>query len=524
MLADGALCSDLSPRFSGGVWRAGGVHGWRLFCVRVDTVVYLDHLDRTDLLDIAVSFLRPPPAGALGFFSIGLCLNEVDVSSQIWSTCLENLALEIPQNEMNTWIRPLQAVEEEDRLRLLAPNQFVIDWIRDHFMAQINKTVQAQVQRTGFKISLEVGSLNPGVTRPTPNSSGTARVSSGRPLLPIETGLDPLYTFENFVIGKSNQMGHAAALQVAGKPGHAYNPLFIYGGTGLGKTHLMHAAGNLMMKNNPKFRLLCLRSETFLNDMVQALQRHSIDEFKKKFRTIDALLMDDIHFFVNKTHTQEELFHTFNSLLEGKQQIIFTSDRFPKDIEGLEDRLKSRFGWGLTVAIDPPELETRVAILISKAELKGVVLPPDVGFLIAQRIRSNVRDLEGALHRVIANASFTGEAITVDFAKQALRDQFLVQERMVTLENIQKATAEYFKIRLADLSSQKRTRSITRPRQIAMALSRELTRRSLPEIGAAFGGRDHTTVLHACAKVKEFRAKDSLFDEDYRNLLRTLSI
>lgn len=441
------------------------------------------------------------------------------MSNKLWSMCLENLEREISQPEMNTWIRPLQAIDDGDNLRLLAPNQFVLDWITDHFLELIEKFVYANVQRDDYKVHLEIGSLTP-----SGPAAGTTNVrASQNKGAPQETGLNPNYTFETFINGKSNQMGQAAALQTALKPGRAYNPLFIYGGTGLGKTHLMHAAGNLMVKNNPDIRLICLRSETFVYDMVKALQRHSIDEFKKRFRTVDALLMDDIHFFVNKSHSQEELFHTFDSLLEGRQQLIFTSDRFPKDIEGLEDRLKSRFSWGLTVPIEPPELETRVAILLSKAEQKGVNLAPEVAFLIANRIRSNVRDLEGALHRVLANANFTGEEITVDFAKNALRDQFLVQERMVTLENIQKTTAEYFKIRVSDLLSQKRTRTVTRPRQIAMSLARELTNKSLPEIGAAFGGRDHTTVIHACGKVKEFRAADALFNEDYLNLLRTLS-
>lgn len=443
------------------------------------------------------------------------------MASKIWTKCIEHLANEISQEDMNVWIRPLQVIEERSRIRLLAPNDFVRGQIEQHHMEPITAAIQQQNPK--LKISLEVGSLNQKEIQAALQSKG-ASLHRQESSSPVETGLNPLYTFETFVKGKSNQMAHAAALQVAGSPGSSYNPLLIYGATGLGKTHLMHAAGNRMIENNSKLRLLCLRSETFVNDMVQALQRNSIDEFKKRFRSIDALLMDDIHFFVNKTHSQEELFHTFNSLIEGEQQIIFTSDRYPKEIEGLEDRLKSRFSWGLTIGIDPPELETRVAILKSKAEQKGIDLPSEVSFFIANRISSNVRDLEGALNRVIANASFSGEEITVDFAKKALRDQLLVQERMVTLENIKKSTAEYFKIRVADLSANKRTRSVTRPRQIAMALSRELTRRSLPEIGDAFGGRDHTTVLYACKRVKALREEDSLFDEDYRNLLRILSI
>ena len=317
--------------------------------------------------------------------------------------------------------------------------------------------------------------------------------------------LNPDFTFANFVEGKSNQLARAAAVQVAENPGRAYNPLFIYGGVGLGKTHLMHAVGNQIRARNKDAKVAYVHSERFVGDMVRALQHNTINEFKQAYRTLDALLIDDIQFFAGKERSQEEFFHTFNTLLEGQQQVILTCDRYPKEVEGLEERLKSRFGWGLTVAIEPPELETCVAILMSKAAASGVELPEEVAFFVAKRIRSNVRELEGAMRRVIANSQFTGRPITLDFAKEALKDLLALQERLVTIENIQKTVAEYYKIRVADLLSRRRSRSITRPRQMAMALSKELTNHSLPEIGDAFGGRDHTTVLHACRVMKELR-------------------
>jgi chromosomal replication initiator protein len=331
------------------------------------------------------------------------------------------------------------------------------------------------------------------------------------------------FTFDNFVEGKSNQLAKAAAIQVAGNPGRAYNPLFIYGGVGLGKTHLMHAVANRIKERNPDARLAYVHSERFVGDMVKALQHNTINDFKTAYRTQDALLIDDIQFFAGKERSQEEFFHTFNALLESQQQVILTCDRYPKEVDGLEERLKSRFGWGLTVAIEPPELETCVAILMSKAALSKVELPEEVAFFIAKRIRSNVRELEGALRRVVATAHFTGRPITLEFAKDALRDLLALQERLVTVENIQKTVAEYYKIRIADLLSKRRSRSIARPRQVAMALAKELTNHSLPEIGDAFGGRDHTTVLHACRRIKELRETERRISEDYLNLLRTLA-
>jgi chromosomal replication initiator protein len=335
--------------------------------------------------------------------------------------------------------------------------------------------------------------------------------------------INPDFTFDTFVEGKSNQLGKAAAMQVAGNPGGAYNPLFIYGGVGLGKTHLMHAIGNLILANNPSAKVVYLHSERFVADMVKALQHNSITEFKRFYRSVDALLIDDIQFFAGKERSQEEFFHTFNALLEGQRQIILTSDRYPKEVNGLEERLKSRFGWGLTVAIEPPELETRVAILKNKAAHAHVTLPDDVAFFIAKRIRSNVRELEGALRRVIANAHFTGKPITLDFAKDALRDLLALQAKLITIDNIQKTVAEYYKIRVTDLLSKRRNRSIARPRQVAMALAKELTNHSLPEIGDAFGGRDHTTIMHGCKKVAELKESDQMIADDYAKLLRILS-
>jgi chromosomal replication initiator protein len=352
-----------------------------------------------------------------------------------------------------------------------------------------------------------------------------AAAARARKLAPVVLGsrINADFTFDSFVEGKSNQLAKAAAIQVAGNPGRAYNPLFIYGGVGLGKTHLMHAVANKLKERNGEARLAYVHSERFVGDMVRALQHNTINDFKAAYRSLDCLMIDDIQFFAGKDRSQEEFFHTFNALLESQQQVILTCDRYPKEVDGLEERLKSRFGWGLTVAIEPPELETCVAILMSKAAMTHVDLPEEVAFFIAKRIRSNVRELEGALRRVVATSNFTGRPITLEFAKEALRDLLALQEKLVTIENIQKTVAEYYKIRIADLLSKRRSRSIARPRQVAMALAKELTNHSLPEIGDAFGGRDHTTVLHACRRVKELRETERRIGEDYLNLLRTLA-
>ena len=337
------------------------------------------------------------------------------------------------------------------------------------------------------------------------------------------SGLNKAFTFDSFVEGKSNQMGLAAAQQVAKNPGDSYNPLFIYGGVGLGKTHLMHAVGNGMLVRNPNAKVVYLHSERFVADMVKALQLNAINDFKRYYRSVDALLIDDIQFFAGKDRSQEEFFHTFNALLEGNQQIILTCDRYPKVISNLEERLKSRFGWGLTVEVEPPELETRVAILMKRAEESNMDLPHDAAFFIAQRIRSNVRELEGALKRVIANASFTQRSISVDLVREALKDLLALQDKQVSISNIQRVVGEYYKVKVAEFTSKRRSRSVARPRQIAMALAKELTNHSLPEIGDAFGGRDHTTVLHACRKVKELSDGDAEIQQDWKNLQRLLT-
>jgi chromosomal replication initiator protein len=461
------------------------------------------------------------------------------VLEDLWSRCLNILQEEFPSQQFNTWLRPLQAMVSQQHLILLAPNRFVVDWVKKNFLTRIQELVKQFHPEHNIQVTLEVGSKtiapspltelkHPVMERPVLNA-GESSKDLAAPMIKKTTDhykntyLNKKFLFDSFVEGNSNQLARAAALQVAEKPGEAYNPLFIYGGVGLGKTHLMHAIGNTILKNNPDAKILYLHSERFVADMVKALQTNAINEFKRFYRSLNALLIDDIQFFAGKDRSQEEFFHTFNALLEGQQQIILTSDRYPKEIEGVEERLKSRFGWGLTVAVEPPELETRVAILMSKAEHSHIDLPYEVAFFIAKRIRSNVRELEGALRRVIANAHFTGKPITIEFVNEALRDLLALQDKLVTIDNIQKTVAEYYKVKVADLLSKRRSRSIARPRQMAMALSKELTNHSLPEIGDHFGGRDHTTVIHACRKVKELIGSENDFSEDHKNLMRILS-
>ncbi|MGC9403952.1 MULTISPECIES: chromosomal replication initiator protein DnaA [Vibrio] len=467
------------------------------------------------------------------------------MSSSLWLQCLQQLQEELPATEFSMWVRPLQAELNDNTLTLFAPNRFVLDWVRDKYINSINRLLQEYCGNDTPSLRFEIGSLPVAAPKAAPTrsaadvaamSSAPARLQARKPVhktwddepstladINHRSNVNPKHKFNNFVEGKSNQLGLAAARQVSDNPGSAYNPLFLYGGTGLGKTHLLHAVGNAIVDNKPNAKVVYMHSERFVQDMVKALQNNAIEEFKRYYRSVDALLIDDIQFFANKERSQEEFFHTFNALLEGNQQIILTSDRYPKEINGVEDRLKSRFGWGLTVAIEPPELETRVAILMKKAEDHQIHLADEVAFFIAKRLRSNVRELEGALNRVIANANFTGRPITIDFVREALRDLLALQEKLVTIDNIQKTVAEYYKIKVADLLSKRRSRSVARPRQLAMALAKELTNHSLPEIGDAFGGRDHTTVLHACRKIAQLREESHDIKEDYSNLIRTLS-
>ena len=507
----------------------------------------------------------------------------------IWDRCVDYLEDELPPQQFNTWIRPLQLDTNDKQIHLLAPNRFIRDWVTDKFMSRITELIQMLSEgRTCLKcisvlksspslsattdmpakntlqsIDLSAHPSNRQIDPPTQSSGLQAAAPAlgverrGRPReassgLIGQTGasiagslsgapqrqpqssnvvdsqghqnnLISAYRFDNFVEGKSNQLARAAAMQVVENPGGSYNPLFLYGGVGLGKTHLMHAVGNALQEVKPNAKVVYLHSERFVADMVKALQLNAITDFKRYYRSVDALLIDDIQFFANKERSQEEFFHTFNALLEGGQQMILTCDRYPKELRGLEERLKSRFGWGLTVSVEPPELETRVAILMAKAERAKVDLPNEAAFFLAQRVRSNVRELEGALKRVVASAHFTKSEIDIALIKESLKDLLALQDKQVSIDNIQRTSAEYYKIKVADLMSKRRSRSVARPRQMAMALAKELTNHSLPEIGDAFGGRDHTTVLHACKKIKELRDTSSDIREDYQNLLRTLA-
>ena len=433
----------------------------------------------------------------------------------------------------------MQAEWQESGLVLAAPNRFIRDFVAEKYLPMISTYLLDVVPPAAAHASVTVAGVQPASVPSFPSVRAVGHTplsSQARPAAAAEGAPRPApaalvspsslvegYTFERFVEGKSNQLALAAAQQVAEHPGMSYNPLFLYGGVGLGKTHLMHAVGNAMRRKNPEAKIVYLHSERFVADMVKALQLNAIYDFKRFYRSVDALLIDDIQFFANKDRSQEEFFHTFNALLEGGQQMILTCDRYPKEIDGVEERLKSRFGWGLTVAVEPPDLETRVAILMKKAEQSHIVLAPDAAFFIAQRIRSNVRELEGALKRVIASANFTGRPFDIDLIKDSLKDLLALQDKQVSLDNIKRKVAEYYKIKVADLMSKRRNRSVARPRQVAMALSKELTRHSLPEIGDAFGGRDHTTVLHACRKIKELRDVSPDISEDYQNLLRALT-
>ena len=473
---------------------------------------------------------------------------QTDMASLAWSQCQNQLRSELPEQQFNTWIRPLIAQQGlEDEVQLLAPNRFIEDWVKNKFLGRIEELlVQLGGQDVNVAIAVtqssnnglsgvagtrasngldsdpEAGWVAPTVVKQEPFDRGPAIIKSAAESS-LKTNLNKNFTFDSFVEGKSNQLAFAAARQVAENPGGSYNPLFIYGGVGLGKTHLMHAVGHAMKEKNPEAKIVYLHSERFVADMVKALQLKAIDEFKQFYRSVDALLIDDIQFFAGKERSQEEFFHTYNALLEGGQQMILTCDRYPKEIDGVEERLKSRFGWGLTVAVEPPELETRAAILINKAQQSGMELSKDAAFFIAQRIRSNVRELEGALKRVMAHAQFTGRQIDIDLIRESLKDLLALQDKLVTIDNIQRVVADYYKLKMSDMLSKRRSRSVARPRQMAMSIAKELTSHSLPEIGESFGGRDHTTVLHACRKVKELEVMDREVQRDLKNLYRALS-
>ena len=490
-----------------------------------------------------------------------------------WQKCIYCLKNELPSQQFNTWIRPLRFINGSNTLYLLAPNKFILEWVKDNFLDRIQEITLENCDQEAPRVVLEIAaqdklpaelSLDQAMStadltnalepenQPDEHDAGSAhlgstpkyniRLASPDPISKISKPgqtriaeqvitrkqrfkgeLNPNYTFNNFIEGKSNQIARAAAAQVADNPGGAYNPLFIYGGVGLGKTHLMHAIGNHLKEQNPDANVVYLHSQTFVGSMVSALQLNAISEFKRYYHSVDALLIDDIQFFANKERSQEEFFHTFNAIFEGGRQIIMTCDKYHSEINGLEERLKSRFGWGLSVAVEPPELETRAAILINKANQEQVYLPNQEAMFMAQKLRSNVRELEGALKKVIAHARFMGSEITTPLIKEALKDLLAIQNKLISVDNIQRTVAEYFKIKMADMISKRRNRSVARPRQIAMCLSKELTNHSLPEIGNMYGGRDHTTVLHACRTINDLRQSSSDIDEDYQNLLRSLS-
>ena len=437
------------------------------------------------------------------------------MQNKVWDDCLTVLKSDLTESQFNTWIKPLSVIEDEEAqsLTLLAPNKFVVNWVQKNYLEKI-KTVASKRLEGNATVAISIGD--------EPYSNSSSPLQKDKVVTPVGSPLNSRYVFDNFVGGKSNQLARAAALQITENPGISYNPFFIYGGVGLGKTHLMQSVGNAIKEKHQDKKVAYVHSERFVGEMVSALQHNALNVFKNDYRSLDVLLIDDIQFFAGKDKSQEEFFHTFNVLLESNSQIIITSDKYPKEIKGLEERLRSRFGWGLTVSIDPPEMETCVAILMVKSQLEGFDLPEDVAFFIAKNIRSNVRELEGALRKVMASSTFTGRDVTVDLAKECLRDLLSLQSRQITIENIQRVVAEYYNIRVSDLHSKRRSRSITRPRQVAMSISKELTKNSLPEIGDLFGGRDHTTVIHACKKVEELKSTDIKMMEDYNNIKRLL--
>lgn len=439
--------------------------------------------------------------------------------NNFWSACLNQFEKELPAQQFKTWIKPLKFDADQDPLRLLAPNRFVMQWVKDKFFSRIEEIAVGYFDRP-VNIVLALSENDP-------DKSAPVSIPSAAPVKTLSktdtSRLNPNFTFDTFVTGKANQLARAAAMQVAENPGVAYNPLFVYGGVGLGKTHLIQAIGNHVRENNSNAKISYIHAERYVSDVVRAYQHKAFDDFKRYYHSLDLLLIDDIQFFGGKSRTQEEFFYAFNALIEAHKQVIITCDTYPKEISGMEDRLISRFGWGLTVTIEPPEPEMRVAILLKKAAMEGVDLDEHTAFFIAKQIRSNVRELEGALKRVLAFSRFTGRSISLDLAKEALKDLLAVQNRLVSIENIQKTVADYYKIKVAEMYSKKRTRTIARPRQVAMALAKELTPLSLPDIGEAFGGRDHTTVLHACKKIKELRENDGDISKDFTILLQVLN-
>ena len=461
------------------------------------------------------------------------------MSLAIWQECLAQLKDELSKSDFSTWLRPLQAGYNNSILSLYSPNKFTSDWVRNNFMDVIESKIKllAQIEdpNLSIQIRLLVGkpevaetqapSVSPAVATPKMNTTQPWQGQNKAEAVVHKSNLIKRFTFDNFVEGKSNNFAIATTQQIAENPGGVYNPLFLYAHPGLGKTHLLHAVGNSIVAENPDAKVVYIRSERFVQDMINSIRNNTIEQFKDYYASLDALLIDDIHFFAGKERSQEVLFQTFNSMLDGHQQVILTSDRFPKEIEGIDERLRTRFGWGLSIPIDPPELETRVAILISKAEERGLTLPDDVAFFIAKRLTiTDVRVLEGAIANISAKAQFTGQDITISLVQDALRDMLAVHTKQTTIDNIQKVVAEHYRIKISDMSSKRRTRTVARPRQIAMALAKELTQHSLPEIGEAFGGRDHTTVLHACRKVTELRNENNDIQEDYKILIRTLSM
>ncbi len=445
----------------------------------------------------------------------------------LWQSCLKQLEKELPAQQFNTWIRPLAAgAEASGALQLVAPNRFVLQWVKDRFLERIETLAAAQAGKTLRVVLALAESSEPQEAPPRLGARTPPAATPAKPALDRKAGerssLIAEFSFENFVPGKANQLARAAAVQVAENPGTSYNPLFVYGGSGLGKTHLLHAIGNHVAARQRAAKARYLHANQYITDVVRAYQQKSFDAFKRYYHSLDLLLIDDIQFFTGKDRTQEEFFYAFNALVEGHKQIVITCDTYPRDVAGIDDRLKTRFSWGLTVAIEPPEQEMRVAIVLKKAEAVGVKLDEDVAFFIAKHVRSNVRELEGALKNVLAYATFNGKEVTVEAAKEALKDLLSAHNRQISIENIQKTVAEFYKIKVADLHAKKRSRNIARPRQMAMALAKELTEMSLPEIGDAFGNRDHTTVLHACRTISLLRGKDSDLNRDFHVLEQTL--